>query len=110
MPNLTWPGASGIAYTYEFININLPLPPVPANYLFLSGGPAGFTILYAGETADLSSRCANHERIDEAARLGARYVCAHANRGGVLARQMEERDLILRWQPVLNTQHRRLAH
>src|SRR5579863_1203396 len=108
---MDWPGMSGQSYRYLFLdNPRLPaaIKSVGGNYAFvkqLSNGK--FTPLYFGIADDLSARIPNHERWPDAIRAGATHVMTHTTPSGASAREAEERDLIQRWDPPLNTHHRR---
>ncbi len=62
--------------------------------------------VYIGQADSLRKRVSNHERLDEAKRLGAKFVMTHTTPAGEVARLAEEADLIAYWQPALNTHHR----
>lgn len=104
------PGASGKSYRYYEVDAprnTAALDPVSANYAFLKKLANGnFEILYCGEAENARDRLPNHERWPDAIRAGMTMVVGHATPGGVQARKAEERDLIVKWNPVLNVQHR----
>lgn len=107
---IDWPGRSGKTYRYYFIDFTRPIDPVAANYTFVKRLANGnYWPLYFGETDDAKTRPlgVGHERWAEAIAAGMTNVMARATQGGERVRQAEERDLIERWQPVLNIQHRR---
>lgn len=63
--------------------------------------------IYIGKTEDFSQRLPNHERLDEAVKLGASHI--HAITLSDRSSQnldLLERLLIQRYDPVLNTHHR----
>jgi excinuclease UvrABC nuclease subunit len=104
-----WPGASGRTYEYWFLDLHGSIKSEPGNYMFVRRLPNGnFSPLYIGQADNLASRIPNHERLADARRAGATHVMAHTTQGGEAARLAEERDLIQRWQPQLNVQHRRV--
>lgn len=107
------PGQSGKSYRYFFLkSIAAPdVKAVPGNYIFTKPGTAAgkVVILYAGQADDLSRRLSTHDRWEEAKRAGANRVYAHTTQGGEAVRCAEERDVIQRWQPPLNVQHRKLG-
>jgi hypothetical protein len=109
---IDWPGQSGTNYRYWFladITAN-GIQAVAGNYAFVKRLPNGnYTPLYFGQADDLQARIPNHDRLDDARRAGATHVMAHSTQGGELARLAEERDLIQRWNPTLNVQHRRVS-
>ncbi len=87
-PNTTWNDVAGL---YIFAGLN-------ANNQWVA--------LYIGQTVSFQDRPGNHDRWDEAARLGATHVHAmvvplQANRDAI------EELLIGNHAPRLNTQHRR---
>jgi hypothetical protein len=102
-------GASGIEYFYTpYLVTETRWHPDPANYAF--GFPdesATWQIVYVGETANLLSRMRLHGQWAAAHRLGCAHVLVKLNTGGLRVRRVEERDLIARYRPVLNTQHLR---
>ena len=112
MSTIDWTGKSGKKYRYEFLN-NITaagINPVSGNYAFVKQLPnRNFIPLYFGQAENLQARLPNHERWEEAKRLGATYVMAHSTQGGDAVRCAEEIDLIQQWQPPMNTQHRRVS-
>jgi len=104
-----WNGKSGTAYRYWSVD-NLTaagLQAVAGNYAFVKQLPNGnFIPLYFGIAESLRDRLPNHDRWNEAVRLGATHVMAHTTPAGEAARLAEERDLIQQWNPPLNTHHR----
>lgn len=81
--------------------------PIPGIYIFCFVNPQKnvWEPLYIGETESFKDRFANHDRWDEACRLGATHVHAMAvQQAG--ARLLIEKELIQRFQPVLNVQHK----
>jgi hypothetical protein len=101
------PGKSGKLYRYWLQTDVGRLLAVGGNYVFLKQLPNGnFVPVYFGQAEDLNDRLPGHERWAEAVRLGATHVAAHTTPAGEQARLDEERDLIERWNPPLNVQHR----
>jgi hypothetical protein len=104
------PGASGTSYRYY--KVNQPrsaeaVEAVAANYAFLTGLANGnFEVLYVGQADNAKNRLPNHERWNDALNAGMTMVVAHSTQGGEKARLIEERDLIAKWNPPLNVQHR----
>ena len=79
---------------------------VAGNYLFTYKASNGkWTILYAGITENFKERFADHERIDEAKKLGATHIFAHVNKNAN-ARSSEEEDIIGYYQPRMNDKHK----
>lgn len=108
-----WQGQSGTSYRYWFVSsphVASGINAVGGNYAFVRRLPNGnFVPLYFGQADDLQARIPNHERFDNALRAGATHVMAHTTPAGEQARLNEERDLIQKWNPVLNTQHRKTS-
>jgi hypothetical protein len=106
---IDWNGASGATYRYWF----LEAPKNPSsikdemgNYAFVKQLPNGnFVPLYFGVADSLRGRIPNHERWNDAIRAGATHVMFHATPSAV-SRDLEEVDLIRRWNPILNEHHR----
>jgi len=112
MAIVDWPGQSGRTYRYHTLaRVTADgILSVAGNYAFVKQLANGnYLPLYFGQAEDLQSRLPCHERWAEAVRLGATEVQAHSTQGGELVRCAEERDLIQRWDPPLNTQHRRVV-
>lgn len=108
---IDWPGTTGMTYRYWFLdNPRTPsaIKNVAGNYAFVRRHPNGnFTPLYFGIADSLQNRIPNHERWADAIRAGATHVMSHTTPAGASARDAEERDLIQRWSPPLNTHHRK---
>lgn len=102
------PGQSGKTYRYWSLDIKAPIKDEAGNYMFVQRLPNGnFVPLYIGQADSLKNRLPAHERLKDAVRAGATHVFAHTAAGGETARLAEEKDLIQRWDPVLNTHHRK---
>lgn len=110
---IDWTGLSGKTYRYWFLaNPRTPtaIQSVAGNYAFVKQLPTGlFVPIYFGIAEDLSDRIAYHDRWTDALRAGLTHVMGHTTPAGALAREAEERDLIQRWNPALNVQHRRVG-
>ena len=80
------------------------------NYIFGRRLPNGnFLPIYVGETDNFRARLPSHERWKEAKKAGATHVMAHITPAGEAARKAEEKDLIQKWSPPLNVQHRKVV-
>jgi hypothetical protein len=102
---INWPGKSGKNYLYYVYPIGTIFREDGGNYLFAKGNSQGYwEPVYIGQTNNLNRRLENHEKEGCATRNGATHIHAHTNPYGEDARLAEERDLILRWQPVCNEQ------
>lgn len=106
MPTILWPGKSGTRYKYWIYRIGTSFTEAPGNYIFAQESePGTFRPIYIGQTSDLSMRLGNHEKEECAKRNGATHIQVHLTPTGEKARLAEEKDLILRWQPVCNEQY-----
>lgn len=107
---IDWPGQSNRTYRYWFLSDHSAsgIKAEAGNYMFVRPANQGWVPVYVGISDDLRSRLPNHEVWDAARKAGATQIMGHTqpDRG---ARENEERDLILRWQPPLNTQHRKVG-
>lgn len=104
---IDWPGKSGNKYCYWLSEPSDTFKDEGGNYAFVKRLPNGnFVPLYFGETNSLRTRIPQHECWTDAVRLGATHVMSHTTPAGETARLAEERDLIQRWNPPLNAQHR----
>jgi hypothetical protein len=100
-----WTGKSGKKYKHWIYPIEACFKKLAGNYLFArETRPGHWVPIYVGESDSLGERLPNHERLKEAIRLGASHVHAHLNSGSMIARMLEEFDLIQRWNPPLNVQ------
>jgi hypothetical protein len=106
---IDWLGQSGKSYRYWFLDMNQPIKDEGGNYMFVQQLPNGRWLpVYIGQADSLGNRIPNHERLADAKRAGATQVMSHTTPTGEQARLDEERDLILYWNPTLNTHHRKV--
>src|SRR6266581_1210234 len=102
---IQWPGKSGTQYKYWIYPIGSSFKEEAGNYIFAKETkPGSFSPAYIGQTKNLNQRLENHEKENCALRNGATHIHVHLTPAGEKARLAEERDLILRWQPVCNEQ------
>lgn len=94
-------------YRYYFIHLHL-LPEQAGNYAFVKPVNGLWVPVYFGIADDLKQRLATHEALPSARLHGATHAVVHINRD-FRERTAEEADLISRWNPVCNTQHRTAA-
>jgi hypothetical protein len=106
MSALNLPGSAGISYDYDAYDMDGQWNDAPGNYAFayLLGG--FWYLVYVGQCDSFSRRIPSHERWAEAVRRGATHVLAQTNTAGELARLTQERDIISRYHPTMNVQHR----
>jgi hypothetical protein len=110
---IDWNGATGKTYRYWFLETPRNAASIKnegGNYALVRQLPNGnFSPLYFGLADSLQNRVPNHERWNDAIRLGVTHVMAHTTPAGDAVRIAEERDLIQRWNPPMNVQHRTLG-
>jgi hypothetical protein len=101
--SINWPGKSGARYQYWVYPTSTEFKHEPGNYIYAKVVSGNWVPVYIGQSSDLGSRLANHEKDVEAKRNGATHIHAHtsASEGARLA---EERDLIVLWKPICNDQ------
>jgi len=100
---LNWPGQSGKEYAYEVYSLDTAFQPLPGNYIYAGQAEDGTWVpIYIAQTRDLHQRLEGHVRVEDAVQNGATHLHAHYCSAGQASRCSEERDLILRWQPVCN--------
>ncbi len=101
--SVNWPGQSGKEYAYEVYPLDTVFQALPGNYIYAGQAEDGTWVpIYIAQTRDMHQRLEGHVRLDDAVQNGATYIHAHYCQAGQAARCTEERDLILRWQPVCN--------
>lgn len=109
---IDWPGKSGKAYRYWFLQklTAADIQALAGNYAFVKQLPNGnFVPLYFGQAEVLNARIPNHDRWDDAKRLGVTHVMGHTTPAGEQVRLDEERDLIQQWNSPMNIQHRKVS-
>ena len=101
--SIKWRGQSGKEYSYEIRPIESSFRPLPGNFIYAKQDEDGAWIpIYIAQSRDLHQRLEGHVRVADAVHNGATHIHAHYCSTGPSARFTEERDLILRWQPVCN--------
>lgn len=100
---VNWSGQSGKEYSYEIFPLEASFQPLPGNYIYAGQAEDGSWVpIYIAQTRDLHQRLEGHVRAEDAIQNGATCIHAHYCSTGQASRCSEERDLILRWQPVCN--------
>ena len=100
---MNWPGQSGKEYQYEVHPIDAPFRSLPGNYIYAGQAEDGSWVpIYIAQTRDLHQRLEGHVGLDDARQNGATHIHAHYCTTTQAERCSEERDLILRWEPVCN--------
>lgn len=106
---IDWPGKSGQTYRYWFIErfATNGINAVCGNYMFVKRAAGGWLPVYIGQAENLKERLPGHERLKEALAAGATDAMAHGSSSFEAVRIAEEKDLIQRWNPPLNTHFRK---
>ena len=100
---INWPGQSGKNYQYEIFPIDSSFQSLPGNYIYAGQTEDGNWVpIYIAQTRDLHQRLEGHVKAEDAIQNGATHIHAHYCSVGQAGRCAEERDLLLRWQPVCN--------
>jgi hypothetical protein len=100
---ISWEGQSGKQYQYEIFPIDTAFRALPGNFIYAHQSEDGNWVpIYIAQTRDMHQRLEGHVSMDDAIANGATHIHAHYCEKGQAARCSEERDLILRWQPVCN--------
>ncbi len=90
-------------FQYEVFPLEASFQSLPGNYIYARQNEDGSWVpIYIAQTRDLHQRLEGHVHMDDAVQNGATHLHAHYCTVGPAARCTEERDLILRWQPVCN--------
>lgn len=102
-PLVAWAGQSGKVYQYEIFPFDASFRPLPGNYIYAMQTEDGSWIpIYLAQTRDMHQRLEGHVKPEDAIAHGATHIHAHYCAEGQASRCSEERDLLLRWQPVCN--------
>lgn len=102
-PTIELTGVSRNQYTYWVYPIDASFNPAPGNYALARLNPnRTYTLLYIGQTADLSERFDNHHKMPCVKANGGTHLAAHVNSAGQQARLTEEQDLIAKYHPACN--------
>lgn len=101
-----WAGKSGKVYSYHVFPLGFAFKgDQPGNYIYAKTvAPGKWVAQYIGQTKDLKDRLGDHEKEACAKRKGATHIHAHLN-PTVVARLVEEKDLIQNFDPSCNTHH-----
>jgi hypothetical protein len=110
MATCSWPLGNGQYLSFNIYSENKNWNKVSGLYIFSYLASNGkWCPLYVGQTDDFSSRPANHERLDEAVRLGATHI--HALVVPLQSdRNRFEEMLIQNLQPPMNTQMKKASN
>ena len=102
-PYVAWAGQSGKVYQYEVFSFDASFSPLPGNYIYaMQTEDGGWVPIYVAQTRDMHQRLEGHVKPEDAIAHGATHIHAHYCSEGQASRCSEERDLLLRWQPICN--------
>ena len=102
---VNWPGKSGAKYQYQYFTIGTALKAESGNYIFAKLNERGYWVpVYIGETEDLDTRVATHEKRECARLNGATHIHAHLTPGERQVRLDEETDLRRNFSTSCNIQ------
>lgn len=98
---LTLKGASGRTYDFDVYPWGTSFKPLGAVYTVLKKSNQKFTVLYIGETGDLSTRFDNHHKQSCFDRNGKTHIGTHLESSSS-SRLAIETDLVRNYSPVCN--------
>lgn len=99
---VTVKGVSGAQYNFEVYSWGTSFNAVGGLYLVLKKQPTGkYSLLYVGQTGDLSERFDNHHKQSSFDRHGKTHIAVRGE-GTEKTRLSIETDLIQNYQPVCN--------
>ncbi len=100
---INWSGQSGKEYQFQIYPLDAAFQSLPGVYIYAGQTEDGRWVpVDSAQTRDLHQRLEGHVHVDDAVQNGATHIHAHYCSAGQAARCTEERDLLLRWQPVCN--------
>ena len=102
---VNWPLGNGQVLSFEVYAQNISWNDVPGLYIFSYERIHNWYALYVGKAESFQTRLPNHERLNEAVRMGATHIHAMVVRQR-FNRDEWERMLIKNLQPPLNIHHR----
>lgn len=105
---VNWPLGNGQVLPFEVYERNTGWNDVPGLYIFSYVRAEAWYALYVGQAESFRTRLPDHERLNDAVRMGATHIHAMIVRQQYL-RDEWERMLIRNLQPPLNIQHRSVA-
>lgn len=94
-------GASGRSYNFDVYPWNTSFKALGAVYTVLKKSGLNYTILYIGQTGDLSSRFDSHHKQTCFDRNGKTHIGIHLD-SSENSRLAKERDLLGNYTPVCN--------
>ncbi len=103
-PTVIWSGADDTKYAFKVYDPNPPWNDVPGCYIFAKQGPTGWQALYIGQTNSFQRRLTPaHEKWQAAVQMGMTHIHAHTGNPEETVRLQEERNLVGRYRPPLNS-------
>jgi hypothetical protein len=102
VPTLSLRGKSGASYGFNVYSINTEFNFVPAVYGVTRRDAQGnHTVIYVGQTGDMSERMDQHHKWDCFTRNKANCICVHQQKSEA-TRLAIEQDLIAAYNPPCN--------
>jgi hypothetical protein len=98
---VTLTGASGDEYVFEVDALGADLNPVGALYAITHRHGDQHTVVYIGQSANLSDRFTNHQKWECFDDNGADCLCVHRD-ADKDSRLRKELDLMIRYRPLCN--------
>jgi hypothetical protein len=97
----------GFSYPFDVYRLGIDVAADHSVYGFARKAGNSLVVLYIGRTGDLPQRLSGHHKLDDAIRLGADLLLVHErNRLAFPSLAEVERNLINRYNPILNEKHR----
>jgi len=104
---IIWEGESGNEYKYWIASKDSNFKDEPGNYIFAKQTkPNTWVAVYIGQTDSLKDRLANHDEDSCIKKNGATHIHTHTSSNNEKVRKSEEEDLIKKWKPACNEQHK----
>jgi len=94
-------GVSGKSYDFDVYPWNTSFKPVGAVYAVLKKTNSNYTVIYIGQTGNLSERFDNHHKLSCFNRNGKTHVAIHLD-SSESSQLAKERDLVANYSPVCN--------
>jgi predicted GIY-YIG superfamily endonuclease len=100
-----WPGVSGKSYKYHVYPFGQSLKAEAGNYIYAKLNREGKWVpLYIGETEDLDTRVATHEKRECVRNNGVTHIHSHLTSGARSVRLAEETDIRGNFETPCNDQ------
>lgn len=99
---LNFKGQTGTTYPFDTYVLGTTFKPLGSLYCITKRSAQGqHTVLYVGQTQDLSERFADHHKEDAWKRQGATHISVHLDTG-MASRLKKETDIVRFYNPCCN--------